>query len=132
MGFVREYGPVIGRILISLLFVVAGLTKAGILPGGGWEGTVGYIAGQGLPMPEVLAALTILLEIVGGLMIMLGFKARLAAIVFFLWLIPVTFIFHNMLSDPSQQTAFLKNLTIMGAMLYVAAYGSGKYSLDKG
>jgi putative oxidoreductase len=102
----------------------------------GFGGIAGYIASKGLPMPEVLAVLTILLEVGGGLMIAAGFKARWAAVAFFLWLIPTTFIFHKFwgidaAQVQNQMNNFLKNVSIMGGMALLFAYGPGAYSLDK-
>jgi putative oxidoreductase len=71
------------------------------------------------------------IELVGGLMIAVGFKARWAAWAIFLFLIPVTVIFHPAWADPAQAIAFNKNLAIMGGMLYVAFMGPGRLSLDK-
>lgn len=120
-----------GRILIALIFVVSGFGKIG-----GFEGTAGYIAAKGLPMPEVLTALTIALELGGGILLVIGYKVRIVSILFFLWLIPTTFIFHKFwgidaAQVQAQQINFMKNVSIMGAMLYVFAFGAGAYSLDK-
>jgi putative oxidoreductase len=121
----------VGRILLAAIFIISGFMK---IPG--FEGTAGYIASKGLPMPQVLAALTILLELGGGLMIAAGFKARWVALVFFVWLIPVTFIFHQFWGIDASQVQnqmnnFLKNVSIMGGMLLLHAYGPGAYSVDK-
>lgn len=121
----------VGRILIALLFVVAGYGKIG-----GFDGVAGYIASKGLPMPQVLAALTIALELGGGLLLMAGYKVRWVAIAFFLWLIPTTFIFHKFwgidaAQVQNQMNHFLKNVSIMGAMLMLVAYGPGRYAVEK-
>ncbi|HUP97544.1 MAG TPA: DoxX family protein [Usitatibacter sp.] len=121
----------VGRILVALLFVVAGFNKIG-----GFEGTAGYIASKGLPMPQVLAALTIALELGGGILLMVGYKVRIVALLFFLWLIPTTFLFHKFwgidaAQVQNQMNNFLKNVSIMGAMLLLTAYGPGAYSVDR-
>lgn len=121
----------VGRILLALIFVISGFNKIG-----GFEGTAGYIASKGLPMPQVLAALTIALELGGGILLVIGYKVRIVAILFFLWLIPTTFIFHKFWGiDPAQAQGqmnnFLKNVSIMGAMLLVFAFGPGAWSVDK-
>ena len=121
----------VGRILLAQLFIISGAMK---IPG--FEGTAGYIAAKGLPMPQVLAALTIVLELGGGLMLAAGFKTRWVAIAFFLWLIPTTFIFHKFWGIEAAQVQnqminFMKNISIMGAMLLVFAFGPGAYSVDK-
>jgi putative oxidoreductase len=121
----------VGRILLAQIFIISGAMK---IPG--FEGVSGYIASKGLPMPQVLAALTIALELGGGLAIAAGFKARWTALVFFLWLIPVTLIFHKFWGIDASQVQnqmnnFLKNVSIMGGMLLLFAFGPGAYSVDK-
>jgi len=130
-GTIEKFGPLLGRILIALIFLLSGFGKIT-----GFAGTAGYMASKGLPMVDLLLAITIVIELGGALMIIAGFKARLAALALFLWMIPVTFIFHNFWAAPAdqamiQQIMFMKNLAIMGAMLYIAAFGSGPMSVDK-
>lgn len=127
---VKTYGPLAGRILLALLFVTAGWGKIG-----GFEGTAGYIASKGLPLPQLAAAGAIAVELIGGLLIVVGWQARWAATAIFLFLIPTTFIFHNFWAVDAaqqgmQQIQFMKNLSIMGGMLYVMAFGAGPLSLD--
>lgn len=131
MENLKPYGPLLGRILISLIFIFAGYHKIG-----GFADTAGYMASKGLPMTEVLLVLTIAIELGGGLMILLGLKARWAAFIIFLWLIPVTLLFHPFWAvapDAVQMqfNSFMKNVAIMGAMLYIMSFGSGPYSLSK-
>ena len=121
----------VGRILLAILFIKAGWGKIG-----GWEATAGYMASKGLPMVPVLLAGTIAIELLGGLMIAVGWKARWAALAIFLWMIPVTFMFHAFWGiDPAQvqnqSNHFFKNVSIAGAMLLVFAFGPGAYSLDR-
>jgi putative oxidoreductase len=120
-----------GRILIAVIFVISGFGKIG-----GFDGVAGYIGSKGLPMPQLLAALTIALELGGGILLILGYKTRWVAALFFLWLIPTTLIFHAFWGlDPKaaqqMQIHFLKNVSIMGAMLMLVAFGPGAMSLDK-
>ncbi|MDZ7652116.1 MAG: DoxX family protein [Burkholderiaceae bacterium] len=121
----------IGRILLALMFVVAGVGKIG-----GFDGTVGYIASKGLPLPAVLAAGTVALELVAGLALIVGYKARWAALALAAFTLLATFIFHAYWSMPAeqqmvQQLMFLKNLAVAGGLLVVFALGAGRYSLDK-
>lgn len=120
----QHYGPLIGRILLSVIFIIAGAKKIF-----GFAGTAGYMASKGLPMTEVLLVMTIIIELGGGLMILLGWQARWAATAIFLFLIPVTLIFHPAWADPGEFNAFFKNLAIMGGMMYIMVYGSGPLSL---
>jgi putative oxidoreductase len=127
----RPYLYVLGRILISAIFITAGVGKIQ-----NFAGTAKMMAGKGLPLPEVLLVLTILIEAVGGVMLLLGIWARLTALVFFLWLIPVTLVFHRYWGiDPAQVQGqyinFMKNLAIMGGMATIMACGSGPLSVTK-
>ncbi len=119
-----------GRILLALIFVVSGFGKLT-----GFSGTVGYIASKGVPFPEVAAAGAVAVELLGGLLVTLGWKARWAAGAIFLFLIPVTFLFHNPAGLPPEQVQMqtiqlMKNLSIMGGMLMVVAFGPGGWALD--
>jgi putative oxidoreductase len=121
----------VGRILLAAIFVISGFGKIT-----GFEGTAGYIASKGLPMPQVLTALTIALELGGGILIVIGYKVRWVALAFFLWLIPTTLIFHKFwgidaAQAQNQMIHFLKNVSIMGGMLLLFAFGPGAYSVDK-
>ena len=128
---IDKFGPLVGRILLSAIFLISGIGKIG-----GFAGTAGYMASKGIPMVDVLLAITIVIEIGAALMIIGGFKARLGATALFLWMIPVTFLFHNYWAMPAdqqmiQQIMFMKNLGLMGGMLYIMAFGSGPMSIDK-
>ena len=127
---VKTYGPLAGRILLAILFVVSGFNKIT-----GFENTVGYIASKGLPLPQLGAVIAIVVELSTGILLIIGWQARWAATVLFLFLIPTTFIFHNFWSAeaaqrPMQTIQFMKNLCIMGGVLYIMAFGAGPFSLD--
>jgi putative oxidoreductase len=131
LNWTATAGPLLGRLLIAVLFIPAGLMKIS-----GFDATAAYMAAKGLPLVPLLLVLTILIEAGGGLLILLGWRAREAALVLFLFLIPVTVIFHGFwnLEDAArleQQRAFMKNLAIMGGVLMVAAFGSGRFSLQR-
>lgn len=126
----RDIAALVGRILLAAIFILSGWGKIG-----GFDGTVGYIASKGLPLPQVGAAIAIVVELVGGILLVVGFKARWAALAILVFLIPTTFIFHAFWAVPpeqvmTQQTAFMKNLAIMGGMLMVWAFGPGRLALD--
>lgn len=134
MSALESWALLIGRILLALIFILSGYGKIG-----NFADTAAYMASKGLPAPEVLLVPTILIELGGGLMLALGIKARWAGLAILLWMIPVTLIFHNFWAVPADQVQnqmnhFLKNLAIMGGMLYVMGAGAGRYSLweDRG
>ena len=122
--------PVLGRFLLALIFVFSGWGKIV-----GFAGTVSYMASKGMPWPQVLLPGAILIELGGGLALMLGWKARWAALATFLFCIPTTLIFHKFWALPPEQAQtqlinFLKNLALMGGLLYVVAFGPGAFSVD--
>jgi putative oxidoreductase len=128
---IDKFGPVVGRTLLGLLFLWSVLGKIT-----SFAGTAGWMASKGLPMAEVLLTITIVIELGGALALIAGYKAKLGAAALFLWMIPVTLIFHNfwaVVPDQAltQKIMFMKNLAIMGGLLLIMAHGSGACSLDK-
>jgi putative oxidoreductase len=120
----------VGRILLGLIFVLSGTGKVF-----GFDGTVGYIAAKGLPLPQIVAVLTICIELGGGLMLVFGFFTRPAAFVLAVFTVLAALIFHNFWAATeamrmSQQTNFMKNLSIAGGMLVLAVFGPGALSID--
>jgi len=129
--FGERYGMLLGRILLALIFVVSGYGKIG-----GFDKTAQYMASKGLPFSEVLLVGTIAIELLGGLMVAVGWKARWAALAIFLFLIPVTLVFHpywavEAAQKMNQMNHFMKNVAIMGGMLYIVACGPGPVSLER-
>jgi putative oxidoreductase len=119
-----------GRVLLSAIFILSGWMKVM-----DWNGTEAEMAAHHLPMPAVLLAATIVIEIAGGLAILAGWQTPTASLVLFLYLIPVTLTFHDFYnrSGPAMQEQlfhFLKNLAIMGGLLELAAFGAGAWSVD--
>lgn len=125
-----RFAPILGRILIAALFIPAGISKIT-----GFSTVAGYMASKGLPMTHVLLVLTIIIELGGGIMLLLGWHARTAALLIALFLIPVTIIFHGFwnISDAQemmvQQRMFMKNIAITGGLFCIAGMGSGTFSL---
>ena len=122
--------PLAGRILTSIVFLGSGFSKVAM-----FSAMTGFMAAKHLPLPAVSLAAAAAVEIFGGLAVLLGFQSRIAAWILFLYLIPTTVIFHNFwtMTGPEQmdnQIHFLKNLAIMGGLLFLAAFGPGAYSID--
>lgn len=132
MEKLETLAPTIGRILLSLIFVIMGIGKIFA-----WSGTAGYMASQGLPFVSILLVLVIIIEAGGGLALLTGYKAKWAALLLAAYLIPTTLIFHQFwgIVDPMTQQMqlinFLKNLGFIGGLLYVFKYGPGPYSIGK-
>jgi putative oxidoreductase len=121
MNAANDYATLVGRIFLSALFVLAGINKAM-----GAAGTIQFITDAGLPLPQLVYAGTVALELGGGLLLLVGYQARLVALAFAVFCIAAAVVFHPSLSDPS----FLKNIAIAGGMLFIFAHGAGRYSLD--
>jgi putative oxidoreductase len=120
----------IGRILIAVLFVPFGWGKLM-----GFAGTVGYIASKGVPLPQVCAAIAVFAELGLGVALLVGWKARWAALGLAIFTLVITPIFHGYWAVPEaqvymQKLNFFKNLAIAGGLLGFAAFGPGAYSID--
>jgi putative oxidoreductase len=112
--------PLAARLLLAVLFFTSSLAKVG-----SWQGNVDYVAAK-LPLAPVLLALALAAEAVTWLGLVTGYRARLAATIGFLYMIPVTLVFHAFMS-----TQFQKNLGMMGGLLLVAAFGPGRLAVGR-
>ncbi|TMH16436.1 MAG: DoxX family protein [Betaproteobacteria bacterium] len=115
-----------GRILIALIFLLSGIDK--IVH---YAPTLGYMQKAGLPFPELLLIASAIIEIVAALAIMAGWKTRWAAALLFLWMIPVTWVFHNPGGGQEQMAHFMKNVAISGGLLLLFALGPGAFSVSR-
>jgi putative oxidoreductase len=122
------YLTLIGRVLVGLIFLVSAVHKIADP-----QGTQQYMTMMGMTSMTTLFYLgAVAIELAGALSLLLGYRARLGGWLLFAFLIPTTLIFHTHLADPNQLIHFLKNLSIMGGLLYVTQYGAGRYSMDTG
>ena len=120
----------VGRVLLALMFILAGVGKLTDI-----GGTAGYIASGGLPFPAVLAVVVGLIELLGGLALVVGFQARWAGLALGLFTLAASVLFHKFWAAPAdqafvQQLMFMKNLSVAGGLFIVAALGAGALSLD--
>jgi putative oxidoreductase len=128
---VKTYGPLAGRVLLALIFIIDGFGKIA-----GFDGTIRYMQAYHMPMTQVLAVIATIIELGGGIMIAVGWKARWAAAAIFIFVLVILFVFHAFWAVPADQVQlqrifFMKNLAVMGGMLYIIVYGSGPLSVDK-
>ncbi len=112
-----------GRVMIALIFVLAGLSKISTI-----DGTQGYMEAMGLP--GILIYPTILFEVAAGLAIIAGFKTRYVALALAGFSLLSALIFHNQLGDQTQFILFMKNVAMAGGFLFLARYGAGELSID--
>ena len=138
MESLRDMTALVGRILLTVIFVLSGLNKIMNI-----SGAAGYITQSGIPanLSYPAAYLSIAVELGCGLLIMAGLRARFAALIIFLWFIPVTLLIHvagyfhaqqqhQAMAALTQQIMYLKNIAIMCGLLMLAAMGPGGLSID--
>jgi putative oxidoreductase len=121
-----RYLPFVGRLFIGLPFMMSGLSKLAA-----YGATIGLIASSKLPLPPPLAyAGAVTVEIGCGLLMVIGYRARMAAIILALFCLATAAFFHTNLADPNQTFHFIKNLVMTGGLLQVVTYGAGALSID--
>ena len=113
-----------GRVLISALFFLNGIFKIN-----NYEGTIGWMESFGLPGILIIPAIA--LEIIGPVLIVIGYQTRIAAAALSLFCLATAIIFHNDFADQVQLTAFLKNIALAGGFLFLVVNGAKGYCLDK-
>lgn len=124
-----KYTLLAGRILFSLIFLLSSFGHFS-------EPSIGFAASKGVPMAAFLVPLSGIIELIGALSIILGYKTRYGAWLIIVFLIPVTVMLHNFwtITDPMAQqmdmAAFMKNVSMIGAALMIAYFGSGPLSID--
>ena len=126
----HRYLPPVARLLMSAIFLLSAFGKLS-----DWSGTAGYMAAYGFFAVPFFLAAAIVLELGGGLSLLLGWKARWGALALIVFLIPATLIFHGFWAAPAaeakmQMINFLKNVSILGGLLMVVANGAGAFSVD--
>jgi putative oxidoreductase len=117
--------PAVGRILISLIFLLSGLSKLSAP-----AMTIGYIESVGLPFPTLAFGTALVVEIIGGAAFALGYQTRLVAAALAAFSVATAVSFHNDLADLNQFIHFFKNIAMAGGLLNVIAFGGGKFSVD--
>jgi putative oxidoreductase len=131
MNAIERLGPLAGRVMMAALFIPSGFSKLA-----GFQGTVGYIASKGLPLPQLGAVAAIVVELVAAAALLLGWRTRWAALILVLFTLAAAVLFHNYWAVPPEQKMmqainFWKNVAIAGGLLFVAAHGPGPYAVDR-
>ena len=126
-----DWASALGRVGLAAIFLWSGYGKLVHM-----DGNLGYMKAFGVPAPELLIWPALLVELIGGAMLLLGFKARWAAVALIAFTLPATFIFHAYWGAPADQVMnaqihFMKNLAILGGLLTVVAHGAGRVALDR-
>lgn len=121
----------IARILLAAIFLWSGYGKVMH-----FDYVLADMVKHGVPVANVALMLTIAVELLASSLLVLGWKARIAALALFVWMIPVTYLYHAYWAVPAaeqyiQQIMFMKNLAIMGGLLMIASCGTGNFSLSR-
>jgi len=114
-----------GRVFLSAIFLISGLSKMAAP-----ATTIGYIQSVGLPFAQIGFAIAVLVEILGGLALIAGYRTRVGAAVRAVFAVATTLVFHNDLADQNQLFHFIKNIAMAGGLLQVVAFGAPHLSLD--
>ena len=128
-SFTQGAVVVLGRFFFALIFLMAGANHFS-------KQTIGYAGSQGVPLASLLVPFAGVLAIVGGLSILLGYRAKLGAWLIVLFLVPVTLMMHKFWTaqDPMmaqiQMIMFMKNVSMLGGALLISQFGAGRFSLD--
>ena len=117
--------PLIGRVMIAAIFLLSGVSKV-TAP----AATIGYIQSAGLPLPQVGFAVAVLIELGGGIALVLGYRTRIVAAILAAFAIVTALAFHSALGEQNQFINFFKNVAMAGGLLNVVAFGAGAWSLD--
>lgn len=116
----------LGRILMSAIFIQGGIAKA-LAP----AATIGAMSHYALPVPAGAYIVAVLVELLGGIAVLVGWRTRWAGAILFAWCIATALIAHYHPGDRGQMIHFMKNIAMAGGFLQLAAWGAGRFSLDR-
>lgn len=126
MEKMKSAGMLSGRLLLSLIFLVSGVSKVF-----NFAGTAKYMSSHGMHAVHIWLVIAILFEVAGAISLMGGIYTRMGALLLILFIIPVTLIFHWEPGNRLQSIMFMKNLSIMGGLMMVMCAGPGRFSVDE-
>lgn len=126
----QTYAGPVGRVLLALIFLTSGVGKLFA-----FAGTAQYMASMGMPAPSVFLVVAIIIEVLGALSVIVGFKARCGAAALIVFTVVATAVFHQFwtlegMERQIQMIMFMKNLSMIGGLLLVIAFGPGRFALD--
>jgi putative oxidoreductase len=120
-----DAAALIGRLLLALIFVLSGFQKLAT-----FGGIVGFMQTEGLPLPLLAAIIAIVVECVGGILVVIGYQTRPVGIALAAWCIATALVAHRDFANQDQMIHFLKNVAMAGGFLQLFAFGAGRWSTD--
>ncbi|HVO00559.1 MAG TPA: DoxX family protein [Candidatus Cybelea sp.] len=120
-----RFMPLLGRILIAVLFLPSGFEKVTK-----FQANIDYTAQHGLPVPAGAVGIAIVIELLGGLLLLVGYQTRLVAAIIAFYCLVAAFGFHHNFSDANEQIHFMKDLAIAGGLMQIVYFGAGPMSVD--
>jgi putative oxidoreductase len=114
-----------GRLLMSVILLVSGFQKLSA-----FSGTIAYMASKNLPVPELAALVAVIVECLGGVLVLAGYRTRVAGFILAVWCVATALAAHAHFNDPNQTIHFFKNLAMAGGFLQLFAFGAGAWSVD--
>jgi len=122
----QDIGALIGRVLLSAIFIWSGYEK--LISAAATQAEFAHLS---LPLPEAAWVVAVVVELIGGLALLVGFQTRLVGFVLGVWSIATAVVAHSDWSNPDMQIHFMKNVAMAGGFAFVVAFGGGAYALDR-
>lgn len=116
-----------GRIAIAAIFILSAVSKIG-----NFAGTVQYMEAHSIPAAPFFLYGAVLFEFLGGVLVASGYRSKVGALILIIFLIPTTIIFHGKISDRVEMVNLMKNLSILGSLVFIFSNGPGKWAIGKG
>lgn len=125
MSTLDNAAAALGRLLLSIIFLLSGFQKLAA-----FGDTVAYMGQEGLPLPFLAALAAVVVECLGGILLVVGWQTRFTGLVLALWCIATAVVAHSNFADQNMAIHFLKNVAMAGGLLQLTAFGAGAWSLD--
>jgi putative oxidoreductase len=125
MNWLNDGVALLGRLLLSVIFILSGVQKLM-----DFSGTVAFMGVEGLPVPALAAIVAVIVECVGGILLIIGYQTRPTGMVMAVWCIATALVAHRDFGNPDQMIHFLKNVALAGGFLQLVAFGAGAWGID--
>jgi putative oxidoreductase len=125
MNWLNDGVALLGRLLLSVIFILSGVQKLM-----DFSGTVAFMGMEGLPVPALAAIVAVIVECIGGILLIVGYQTRPTGMVMAVWCVATALVAHRDFGNPDQMIHFLKNVGMAGGFLQLVAFGAGAWGID--